>query len=223
MSGSTPKALEILESILKLKGKVLPSTTELVDLVIEYENGFKIIGQDKTNFGGISGLKIRQALLSPQATIYNKTASVIKSADVIIISPGDLFGSIIPNFLVSGMHEALAKSQAKIIYVLNLMTRFTQTHGYKASDHLLEIKRYSGIIPDYLVINNQAIPDNILKTYEKEHEYPVENDLTEKEFKLIIKPMIKIFDIQEKSDDIKRSLLRHDSNKLAAVIMSIID
>lgn len=222
MAGSTPKALEIIQSILHLKGRVLPSTIDIVDLVVEYENGIKVVGQNKTNAEGIGGEKIKKVLLYPKAKIYPKTKNAIQSADIIIISPGDLYGSIIPNLIVDGMSSALKSSKAKFIYILNLMTRYTQTHNFRASDHLIEIKKYCGKIPDYVVINNEKIPENIIKKYQKEHEHPVENDLTSKDFKLIIKPLIKIFDVQEKADSIKRSLLRHDSQKLAQELMKII-
>jgi len=222
MTGSTSHSLEIIEELFKLKGKVLPSTSDLVQLVTEYENGQVVTGQNKLNPGGIGGVKISSIRLEPAANIYSKTAQSIEKADLIVINPGDLYGSIIPNLLVVGMKDTLMKAKAKIVYVLNLMTRYTQTHNFKASDHIKQLIKYGGRKPDIIIINNQPIEHNIKKTYEKENEYPVINDLSDKEFKIISAPLLKVVTHQSIADEIKRSLLRHDGIKLGEIIITLV-
>ncbi len=223
MTGSTSKSLDVLSTIFNLKGRVFPSTTDTVCLVTEYEDGRKVVGQDKLNPGGISGIGIKNLYLKPEARIYEKTENALRSADMIVINPGDLYGSIVPNLLVKGLPEAIQKSKAILVYVINLMTRHTQTHGYTASDHVNVVKKYCGKKPDIVIVNDQEIPQEILDYYEREHEYPVINDLPKNEYKIISKPLLRMVYDQNKYDAIKRSLLRHDGEGLAKILISIID
>ena len=222
MSGSTPQALEIMENMFGLKGRVYPSTSESVDLVIEFEDGTFIIGECNLNSGGVGGKKIKKVYLSPKAKAYFKALESINNADLIVIGPGDLYASIIPNFLATGMKTAIKTSRAKIIYVLNLMTCFCQTHNYKASDHVQEITNYSGRKPDCIIINNKKIENNVLKIYENENEFPVDNDLDIKKINIYKKELVLVVKTHQKGDALHRSLLRHDSKKLAKVLLTLI-
>lgn len=220
---STPKALEILESIFQLEGKVYPSTAQTVDLVVEYVDGTIVVGEDNLNPGKAGGKRIKKVKLSPSCRAYSKTLVAIKKADAIIISPGDLYASIIPNFLVQGMKQALKASRAQIIYILNLMTRYTQTNGFKASDHLAEIIKYAGVTPSIVIINKQNnIPDDVLKIYQKEKEFPVLNDLDPDQYQIIESDFISVVGHQGESDALHRSLIRHDEKILANCLVKII-
>jgi len=221
MSNSTPKALEILESIFQLKGRVYPSTIKTVDLVIEYEDGTIVIGEDNLNPGKVGGKKIKNVKLSPACNAYNKALLSLKMADMIIIGPGDLYASIIPNFLVRGIKEVLQKSSSKIVYILNLMTRFTQTDGFKASDHINVVSHYSGIKPHIIILNNGPIPLKVKNKYSLEHEYPVVDDLDRGKYDIVEANLISEVMLKNRGDQLRRSLLRHDSNKLSKVLINL--
>jgi len=139
-----------------------------------------------------------------------------------VIGPGDLYASIIPNFLATGMKTALKTSRAKIIYVLNLMTCFCQTHNYKASDHVSEIEKYSGSKLDGVIIDSSQINKDVLNIYKKENEFPVDNDLNNKKINIYKKELVLVVKTHQKGDALHRSLLRHDSEKLAKVLMELL-
>jgi uncharacterized cofD-like protein len=226
LCGSTPKALEVASNVFRLEGNILPVTTENVDLVIEYTDGTFVIGEDNLNPEHIGGKKIKRIRLSPKAKIYKKAYESITKADFIIIGPGDLYASILTNFSVEGSKKAIENTKAKIIYIVNLMTRYTQTHKFSAKDHIEEVKNYIGRYPDIVIINTEKIPPRILKSYEGEMGYPVVDDVlsTEKNYKVIKEKLVSIAKPQKNAaDTIRRSLLVHDRVKLTSILLALIN
>jgi uncharacterized cofD-like protein len=224
LSGSTPKALEIAGEVFRLEGKILPVTCENVDLVIEYEDGTFIIGEDNLNPEHGGGKKIKKVRLSPKASIYGKAYEQISKADYIVIGPGDLYASILPNFVVSGTKKALLTSKAKIIYIVNLMTRYTQTHNYTARDHVEELSRYTGKYPDLVIVNTEKVPAKILKAYEEEKGYPVLDDLSEDNYRVIRSDLLSVAKVKKNSGDVlKRSLIVHDQKKLTEILLDLVN
>lgn len=225
LCGSTPKALEVAGSVFRLEGTILPVTIENVDLVVEYSDGTFVIGEDKLNPFENGGKAIKRIRLSPQAKIYKKAAQAIIDADLIIVGPGDVYASILPNFAVTGMREVIKKTEAKIIYITNLMTRYTQTHCYTAKMHVEIVKKYMGRYPDYVITNSASIPKSICKAYEKEKGYPVIDDLTgDLPYKVIKDRIYEIASVKpDKADPIKRSLLLHDKKKITYCILKILN
>lgn len=224
MVGSTPKALEVAGRIFRLDGHIYPSTLTNVQLVANYSDGTRIIGEHHLDDKALGGKKITSVHLEPEAVIYSKAAEAIKRATVLVIGPGDLYGSLIPNLAVKGVKEAFRQSQGKIIYVVNLMTRFTQTHGMTAQNHLDVVKRYLGRFPDVVVINNGQIPSSAKKLYAKYHEFPVTDDLlSKKEYQVVRGNFVSHMVMKQVAGDaLARSLLRHDQPNLTSVIMSVI-
>lgn len=215
--------------VLKTKGEVFPVTYEKTNMCVRYENGKVVKGEgniDK-NYGEKS--RVTDAFLEPTAIANPKAIKRIVESDYIIIGPGDLFASIIPILLVKGVYKAVAKSQAKIIYILNLMTKSGQTTHYKASDHVNDIKKYLGKPPNFIIVDTGNIPKSIVDWYRKAGEETVTNDIDSLGLKS--KVMEGDFaDIQthqkpksEKFVDPRvRSILRHDPMKLAKVISKLI-
>ena len=149
-------------------------------------------------------------------------AAAIKAADMIILAPGDLYNSIIANLVIGGMKPAIKNSRAKLVYIVNLMTLNSQTHNFTASTHVKEIEKYAGRKVDYIVVNSQPIKPEIVRAYKREQEYPVADDLN-KDSRVIRRPLLSSSVFQKpKSDNLKRSLLRHDSGKLAKAIIKLI-
>ena len=216
------QAIELASYVLQTKGKVIPVTLDKLQIVAEYENGKKIIGEALIDENFSESTRIKNIYLEPKGTVNNKAISAIKESDFIIIGPGDLYTSIIPVLIVDGVSQSIMNSKAKIIYIMNLMTKSGQTTHYKASDHINDLEKYLGRNPDYILINNSKIPDNILKWYKKYNEVKVVNNLTKNSFKIYSGDLIDNEKIKKNpSDLLYRSILRHNSSKLAKVLNSI--
>jgi len=103
-----------------------------------------------------------------------EVAEAIRAADLVVIGPGDLFTSIIPNLLVSGISDAINKSKAEVVFVMNLMTKYGQTTGFTASDHLADLEKYINHSVDTVIVNTEKPDDESLSWYEISHEAVVE-------------------------------------------------
>lgn len=222
--GSQKEAIKKISQVLKIKGRVLPVTFDNSNLVAIYENGKKVVGEhfiDEPRHDG--RLKIKRAYLKPESRVNPEAAKAILEADLIIIGPGDLYTSLIVNLLVKGIVEVVRKTRAKIIYILNLMTRYGQTHGLAAKDHVQALEQYLGKnCLDFVLVNSKSIPKTALKKYEKENEFPVIDDLKDSYFKVIRGNFLSEKETKKVAGDIlKRSLIRHDSDKLAKAIINL--
>lgn len=227
-TGSMKKAISEVGKILRIKGNVAPVTFSKSDLCVDLEDGKTIIGE--THIDEVEKAekraKIVNAYLKPEAILNDDAKKALDEADYILIGPGDLYTSVLPNILVNGVPQAIKNSKAKKVFVMNLMTKYGQTTDYSAKDHLRDIEKYlgSGII-DYVVLNTKKPRKETLAWYEEYNEFPVEDDLGEKEkFEVVRKPLIKdvIFQTSE-ADNLHRSIIRHDADKLATELMNIIN
>ena len=169
--------------------------------------------------------KIKRAFLKEAAIANPKAIKAIKQADLILIGPGDLYTSIIPNLLVNNIATALQESSAKKIYVLNLMTKYGQTTNYTAADHVEDLKKYlEEKTIDTILVNKTKPTEETLAWYTDFGEELVTDNLSENnEYKLERADLIKDVVLEkEASDTLKRSIIRHDSAKLAAAIMNLL-
>jgi len=222
--GSQTEAIKKTHQILKIKGKVLPVTLTNSNLAAVYENGQKVIGEhfiDEPKRG--QKLKIKEIYLKPRARAYPEAIKAILAADSVIIGPGDLYTSLIANLLVKGVPEALKKTQAKIIYILNLMTRYGQTDGFAASDHIKILEKYLGKnCLDFVIVNSSRIPEAVLEKYKKKREFPVADDLESDYFRVVRADILSKKEVKKVAGDaLHRSLIRHDPDKLAKVIIKL--
>lgn len=211
--------------VLNTKGKVIPVTFEKTHLCVEYENGTVIKGEGNIDEDNPEKSRIKRAYLEPEATVNPDAVSRIRESDYIIIGPGDLYTSIIPVLLVGNLREEMKKSKATIIYNLNLMTKAGQTTGYTANDFIHDFEQYIGRQPDYIIVNNGEVPTPILSWYKLDGEIPVANNLHENGFQgtIIEEDIISRSHITKStSDELTRSILRHDTRKLTPIIMDII-
>ena len=162
--------------------------------------------------------------MEPQGKANSKAIKSIEESGYIVIGPGDLYTSIIPVLLVNDVKEAMKKSRAKIIFIMNLMTKSGQTTNYKASDHVKDLVKYLGREPDYILINNGTIASEVLASYERYNEVKVVNDLGGNGYKIIEKDLVDVKKVEKNSSDILyRSILRHDSEKVAETLVNIFD
>lgn len=211
ITGDFEESIRAFSKVLAVRGKVLPSTLESVRLGAIYEDGSTVLGEscipqkDK---------RIKKVFLEPpDAHALPDAIEAILHADVVVLGPGSLYTSIIPNLLIPGFVDALARTSALRIYVCNVMTQPGETDGYTASDHLKAILTHSGSqqILDYVVVNRARITSAQTKKYAKEAAYPVQPDVGALE-KLGVK--VHMRDLLD-----QRDLVRHASAKLAAEIM----
>ncbi|MBW2994986.1 YvcK family protein [Candidatus Woesearchaeota archaeon] len=214
ITGSDRNAIEAANRILKIKGKVLPVTLNNSTLYAELEDGVTLKGQANiTQRSTYPIANIKKVFLLPMSNANNETTDEIKEADIIVIGPGDLYTSVIPNLLVKGIPEAIRKSKAEKIYVCNIMTKYAETHKFSVSDHVEQIKNYFGCYPDKIIVNNAEAPEDLLLKYKAENAFPVVNDSS--------KLRDRIKKIIEADLITKPVLIRHDPDKLACAILGI--
>ena len=208
-------AVQKMSSVLAVKGKVLPVTLDDMKLVAELENGEIIEGESKIPSEVIvRNTRIKKIAIKPiDAKPLEEAIKAINNADVIIMGPGSLYTSIIPNLLVKGIPEAICKSPAKKVYISNVMTQPGETDGFKVSNHLKILMDY-GVAEniDYVIANNGIIPPDIKEKYAKENAELVVLDyenISNLNVNVIEADLIKI----------TKRYVKHNAEKLAELIM----
>ncbi len=224
--GNMPEALKIAHDILRVRGRVYPSTTESIDLGAEYEDGTIVESQNEIdNTTSASARTIKRAYLTPtNPKAYPDAIRILQEADKIVLGPGDLYSNIVANLLVDGIADAINKSKAQKIYISNLMTKFNQTHGWKASDFVAEVKKYLGGELDYVIVNDSPLPEEINKRYADEKWEMVEDDIKTGNGYSVIRDKLWLEGQEFKrvsSDVVPRSFIRHDPEKIAEIIVRI--
>lgn len=221
VTGSFEKAVDEMGKILSIKGKVIPVTTHEVRLKMLLDNRRVLEGEKEIYLSQEIDQGYKTIYLEPYASVNPRAIEELKTADLIVIGPGGLYTSLIPNFLVEGLAEALNSSSAKKIFVVNLMNRKGQTLGFKTSDYLKEMVKFTGEdIFDYILVNNQKPPQELIEVYADEGDL-VENDM--KESRVIEAPFLGEIASPSKRDLMKRNLIRHDPKKLAQELMKIVN
>ena len=218
ISSSFEEAVKKMCDVLAVTGRVLPVTLDNVQLCAELEDGSVICGE--SNIGKHNEWhpgKIKRVFLEPQPTKpLQEVLDAIREADIIVLGPGSLYTSIIPNLLVNGMCEALRNSEALKVYVCNVMTQPGETEGYSVFDHISAIESHSfkGII-NCCIVNTADIPDYLKKKY---------NDDGAEMVRLDMEPLnragIKV--ITGDYVSINNNYIRHNSRKLAATIVELV-
>lgn len=212
--GGDIEAIRKASELLDLKGKVLPVSLDKSDLHAILENGEEIIGETNIDIPKHDGsVRIKKVFLDPPATLFEEANRAIREADLIIIGPGDPYTSVIPNLLVGGMSEALRESKGKKIVVVNLMSKWGETHGFAASDMARELLAYSGLERfDYAICNTAPMDPALVTAYEKEKKYPIQcDDKLDEYAKEVIRG-----DFFSEAD-----IARHDSEKIARIISEL--
>ncbi len=224
--GSQEKAIKKTCEMLRVSGNIIPVTYDNSHLVARYENGVQVLGEHAIDEPReeLGKLKIVELEIIPQASANPEATKAIKEADLIILGPGDLYTSIICNLIVNDMASHIRDAKAGKVYIVNLMTKFGQTHGVSAKDHINELEKYlgDGEMDYYLVDKTKKYPKTLIKRYQEEHASLVKDDLG-KNAKAIRKNISSdVIYENHKSDKLKRSLIRHDSKKLAKAIIELL-
>lgn len=172
ITGDFPEAVRLSSNVLATRGRIFPSTAKNVTLQATLDNGRVVIGETKISR---SRRRIRRIRLVPAAAHpLPEVIAAIREADLILLGPGSLYTSIIPNLLVRGVADAIAKSRAKCVYISNLMTQPGETAGYSAADHVRAIYEHTGKNLFYsIVLNRASAPAHVLRRYRKQAAHPV--------------------------------------------------
>lgn len=224
VTGNFERAVEEAGKILSIKGKVIPITTHQVRLYMELAGGRTLRGEREILLAQEQLPGFKRIYLEPAAIADAHAVDEIRQADVIIFGPGGLYTSLIPNLLVESVSNALRSSPAHKIFVVNLINKKQQTPGFRASHYLGEVCSFIGEdIFDTLLVNSKLPPQELLEKYAEEGEL-IENDLQDS--RVVTADLLdNERPIYSSSDVIAqtRSYIRHDSHKLAAELMKIIN
>jgi len=223
VTGSFDRAVEEMGRIMAIKGKVIPVTTNKVHLKMLLQNNKMLEGEHEIDVCTEIDKGFQSIYLEPFPEANSRAIDQIMTADLVILSPGDLYTSLIPNLLVDGVSKALRETGAKKAVVANLVNKRGQTTQFAVSDYLRELKRFIGKdVFDYVLVNNSKVPEDLVKIYEQEGDL-VQNDLKNDHRTVAVDLLSNEIVQAQKVDSLKRSLLRHDSQKLANELMKIVD
>jgi uncharacterized cofD-like protein len=223
-SGSITKAIEVMRALMNIPHFVIPVTLQDATLCACMDDGERISGQNTINRSSLINRSFTLELV-PDVEINARAERAILEADRIVINPGDLYTSIIPNFLVKGMKEALAQSRAKIIYVANLMTIHGHTDTLSVVDHHRILSGYLHPKTIDFVVYNTAVPDErLFHVYHSQNQHPVElgNPDTASGTRFIGEDLVagKIYE-KRKGDLLHRSFIRHNAERLARILYEL--
>ncbi len=214
--GSFEEAVKMASSILRVKGTVMPITVNDVNIEATYDDKSKAFGESILPAEAIKdNKKIKRVELCPKdVEPLDGVITAINKADIILIGPGSLYTSIIPNLLVKGVTEAILSSPAKKIYVQNVMTQHGETDDMSVKDHVEAIFEHSDKIFDSIIINNKVLSEDLKKKYQEEYQEQI--FLTDDDKKFLEEEAIDYIegDCLDGGD-----YARHDSEKLSNMII----
>ena len=219
--GDFEHALKELGSIFRITGKILPMTLEDASLKAELKSGEIIYGENYIpEYVRKTGDTIKKMMLIPEESqpMYETVAS-IREADVVVLGPGSLYTSVIPNILVKDVVRHIKESKAKVVYISNIMSQPGETDGYNVLNHLNALIEHCGQnIIDYVFVNNKLAEESILNKYKKEKSEPVLLDDNQR--KIITDMNIEL--VEEDFLEVEKQYIKHDSDKLGLLITKII-
>jgi len=213
IAGNFDAAIKESSRVLNIVGRVLPATLTMARLCAELDDGSIVRGE--SNIPGarraIARVFFEPRVVSP----LDEALEAIRAADAIVLGPGSLFTSILPNFLVDRIAEEIARSNAVKIYVCNVMTQPGETGGMTAADHVEALFANAGRrVCDYVIVNDEP-PLKLLETYAEEQQEPVTPDIERIESMGLIANRGQLLSENE--------TVRHDPNKLATAVIDAID
>ena len=216
--GDLLRAIVDAQELLDTAGNVLPVTLSQSTLCAELENGEAICGETDIDTRGEkhpgSLAPIKRVFLREEPEACADALKAIRRADVIVLGPGDLYTSILPNLLVKGIAEAIRASEARKVYVCNLMTKHGETDGFKASDFVRQIQRYLDGSLDRVIAHDGSFPEHLLGRYAAQDQHPVALD--EEELRSLVPEVI----VDQVLAIHQGYLVRHDAARLARCIFA---
>jgi len=218
-TGSFPSAVQALAEILDVCGTILPVTVDRATLVAELTDGTRIYGETAIDIPrGTQREKIRDVFLVPHhsdsISVYPPVIEAVRDSNYIIVGPGDLFTSILPNLIVPGVKEAIQETGAKVLYCVNIMTKFGETHNFNGRDFVSKLEACINRPVDGIIYNTRKSKKNFLDKYRVQRAEFVEINGTDN---WLENRLLYASDIL----DISGGIVRHNSKKLANLIREI--
>ena len=219
-TGSFPSGIQALAEILDVRGHILPVTIDKATLVAELTDGSRIYGETAIDMPrGTQREKIHDVFLVPHhsdtISVYPPVLKAIRQADMILIGPGDLFTSIVPSLIVQGVKEGLQKTKAPVLFILNIMTKFGETHQFTGRDFVKTLEEAIQRPLNGIIYNNRKPGAELLRRYHEQKAEFVELDNWDGWWD---EQKIYALDLLEST----AGIVRHDSRKLAALIKDLI-
>lgn len=217
MCDTFDEAVARMSEVLAITGRVLPVTNENVQLLADFDDGATVKGESEiAEYKKDMRRRIKRVYLSPEhPAALGACLDAIREADLIVLGPGSLYTSVIPNLLVSGISEAIHASDAVKVYVMNLMTQIGETAGYTAVDHVRALFDHGGEgLFDYTLVNDLPIPPEAREEYLREGAVPIEAD----------EAALAALGVSVRYAPValwQRSLVRHDPDALAAALRTL--
>ena len=213
VTGDVETALKESSKVLAVKGRVLPASKEFVRLDAIMEDGSIVCGESKIPE---AHKKIHRVKLFPEhVEAVQSSLDALRDAEAIVLGPGSLYTSIMPNLLVEGIGDALCRSRAVKIYICNVMTQPGETDGYTASMHVKAILDHAGRnAVDYVIVNSTPVPEDLKKKYAEVGAYPV----------IVDEDVLKALGVGVIKADLitNHDAIHHDPKKLAESVMQVV-
>lgn len=213
VTGDFEQAVKASSKVLAIRGSVIPATLNKVILKARHKDGTETVGESKIpeSKSPVERMYIHPANSRPTM----EALEAIKKAHAIILGPGSLYTSVMPNLLIEGMWEAIIQSKAPKLYVCNVMTQAGETDDYKASQHIKAIIEHTGPgMVNYCIVNTGKVPSNLLQKYRDQNAHPVTADRER------LKPLG--CEVIEGNIVDTKDFVRHDSQKLAKIIIDTV-
>jgi len=227
ITGSFDKAVSNASQLLAVKGEVIPVTCDNLHLEMILNNDEVILGEDTINHRhDVSFVGVKEVHFSEVATLNPKAKQAILNADMVVIAPGNTYGSILPNLIVPGMKEVLSDTKARKVMCVNLMAKKEHCLNWNVEQFIKEIQKYIGDIVDIALYNTNKPDHNLLEIYKREGTFVKRetDDCNIGKARLVGTDLLAkgIFINPNKKDLIQRTLIRHDSMKLATAIYGLL-
>lgn len=229
ITGDFGEGVREAAKILKTKGEVIPVTLSDIRLYMELANGKLLSGEHEINVDTkFEKVGVKKVFLKPKPKANPEAVRKILEADLVIIGPGSHYCGIIPNFLVPGIAEALRKTRAKVVYNCNLVSKHGQTDNFTLEDYVADINRLIGSDRiDFATYNTGRPPKHLLKKYAEEGSIvPFLREDVPRSYRVIPVDLLSEERLVRKREDKiahTRSFIRHDSKKLAKVLMLLLE
>jgi uncharacterized cofD-like protein len=210
VTGDFTEAIRVSSKVLAIRGRIFPSTLSNVHLVATLENGHTVHGETRIT---ASRSPIKSVSLSPRRVrTLPKAVEAIKQADLILLGPGSLYTSILPNLLIPEISNAIARSKAPRVYIANLMTQPGETAGYALADHLRAIQKHvPHQVIDWVVANRQPVSPDVARRYRADGAEPVAVDLPALQklgFRVILDNLLE-----------EHGVIRHNTKRLSRLLL----
>lgn len=226
VTGDFVQGVEIASEIMKVKGKVIPTTKNKAELYIKLLNGKILEGENKIAEANMQDIGIQDIFYKNKVELNESAKEAILKADFIILGPGNYYCSIVPNFIVHGFKEAMSESKAKVILPINLTNKLGHTTNWKVSNYVNSVEKYIGRLVDYVLVNNEEPSKEQIERYKLESgdgvivldDFKDSRVVREALLSRVI-PLAVVGDFSPNT----RGFIRHDSEKLANCIKKIIE